>query len=152
MSARLSGRSSGKFPRMARRSGCWRAASTASSLALGSHEVGGWMSAASTPASSISFRRSSFEKLVTWRWLGLPGLPLAQMWTCASTISMGISSGAIRAQAVQRPAATDYYEQPACDGLRALSASREEERLGDREVLLRSGVSLVLPDRAVGAA
>ena len=44
--------------------GAARAASTASSLELGS-QPGGWISAASTPASSISFNSSSVEKLVT---------------------------------------------------------------------------------------
>ena len=43
ISARLSGRSSGKLPRIASRLGCWRAASTASSLEFGSHDDGGWM-------------------------------------------------------------------------------------------------------------
>src|SRR5262252_6917628 len=88
--ARLSGRSRGKFPRIASRLGCWRAASIANSLELGSHP-GGWITAASTPASSISFSRSSFEKLATWRWLGFVGLLLAQMWTCASTTNMAYS-------------------------------------------------------------
>ena len=60
-SARLSGRSMGKLPRMAKRSGCWRAASTASSFEWGSQEAGGWMIAASTPASAISRSTSSLE-------------------------------------------------------------------------------------------
>jgi hypothetical protein len=41
ISPRLSGLSSGKLPRIARRSGCWRAASTASSLEFGSQDAGG---------------------------------------------------------------------------------------------------------------
>ncbi|OLB43188.1 MAG: hypothetical protein AUI04_03065 [Candidatus Rokubacteria bacterium 13_2_20CM_2_64_8] len=64
----------------------------ACSLAFGSHEVGGWITAASTPASSISFSSSSFVKAGTCRWLGLLGLPPAQMWTCASTICIARSS------------------------------------------------------------
>src|SRR5438445_7075365 len=91
ISARLSGLSSGKFPRIASRSGCWRAASMASSLAFGSHDVGGWITAASTPAASISFNRSSLVKLTTCRWFGLAGLPPLQMWTCASTMRMACS-------------------------------------------------------------
>src|SRR6516225_10472395 len=55
---RLSGRSSGQLPRIAKRLGCWRTASTASALALGSHP-GGWITAAVTPASSISLSASS---------------------------------------------------------------------------------------------
>ena len=65
ISPRLSGLSSGKLPRIARRSGCWRAASTASSLEFGSQDAGGWITAASTPASSISFSRSSLVKAAT---------------------------------------------------------------------------------------
>src|SRR5438093_787274 len=56
--ARRSGRSSGKLARIARRLGCWRAASTASALELGSHP-GGWITAALTPPSSISLSTSS---------------------------------------------------------------------------------------------
>src|SRR5712691_6899722 len=75
MSARLSGRSRGKFPRIASRLGCWRAASTASSLALGSHP-GGWITAASTSAASISRSRSSLEKTDTCRRTAAPDMDL----------------------------------------------------------------------------
>ena len=63
---RLSGRSSGKLPRIASRLGCWRAASTARALESGSHP-GGWIRAALTPPSSISFSTSAAVKSVTWR-------------------------------------------------------------------------------------
>src|SRR5262245_21151389 len=49
------------------------------------------MRAALTPASSISFSRSSLEKLDICRWDGLVGRPRPQIWTCASTISMACS-------------------------------------------------------------
>ena len=61
IAVRLSGLSSGKLPRIARRLGYWRAASTASALELGSHP-GGWIRAALTPPASISFSTSSAVK------------------------------------------------------------------------------------------
>src|SRR5438876_1051443 len=90
ISARLSGLSSGKLPRIANRVGCWRAASTASSLLCGSHDAGGWMSAASTPFASISLSASSFVYAGTWRWLAFVGLPAFQMWICASTTCIAL--------------------------------------------------------------
>src|SRR5262252_5405127 len=90
ISPRLSGLSSGKLPRIAKRSGFAQAASMASALAFGSHEVGGWMTAASTPATAISFKTSSFVNAGIWRCRRLPGLPPDQMWTCASTIFIGL--------------------------------------------------------------
>src|ERR1700687_4429694 len=86
ISPRLSGRSSGNFPRIASLPGCSRAASIASAFELGSHP-GGWRIAASTPASSISFNRLSALKPDICRWVGWVGGPLLQMWTCASTIT-----------------------------------------------------------------
>ncbi len=60
-SARLSGLSSGKLPRIANRPGCARTASMQSSLAFGSHGVWGVRMAASTPPASISFKASSLR-------------------------------------------------------------------------------------------
>jgi len=60
---RLSGRSSGKLPRIANRLGCWRAASTASALALGSHP-GGWITAeySMLPYSTLTRRPRDISK------------------------------------------------------------------------------------------
>src|SRR5437763_6645690 len=84
---RLSGLSSGKLPRIAKRFGYLAAASSEILPEFGS-QPGGCNMQASTPAASISRMHSSAEKDVTWRCDGLPGGPADQMWTCASTINM----------------------------------------------------------------
>ena len=50
-----------KWPRMQNLSGCRRAASTASVLTASPSELGGWITAQSTPAEAISARASSLE-------------------------------------------------------------------------------------------
>ena len=50
-----------KWPRMQNLSGCAFAASTASTFTASPSELGGWMTAASTPADFISASASSFE-------------------------------------------------------------------------------------------
>ena len=78
-SARLSGGLSGKAPRMAKRPGKSRTALKAISVDLGS-QPGGWITAASTPPSSMRPKASSVENEVTWRWAMLLGKPLLQRW------------------------------------------------------------------------
>src|SRR5439155_17139840 len=52
---------------------------------LGS-QPGGWITAASTPPSSIRRKASSVVNEVTWRWAMLLGKPLPQRWIWASTM------------------------------------------------------------------
>ena len=47
-----------------------------------SMQPGGWITAALTPASSISLSRSSLVKEEICRWDGLVGIPLVQICTC----------------------------------------------------------------------
>ena len=77
--ARLSGELSGKAPRMAKRPGKSRTALKAISVELGS-QPGGWITAASTPPSSMRLTASSVVNEVTWRWAMLLGNPLPQRW------------------------------------------------------------------------
>src|SRR5271163_3727743 len=72
---------------MANRPGCSRTAASASALEPAS-QLGGWITAASTPASSISAIASAALNDVTWRCAWLLGRPLPQMWIWASTICM----------------------------------------------------------------
>src|SRR5262245_26854690 len=74
---------------MTNRSGCWRAASMASSFAFGSHGVCGVSTAPSTPPASISLSASALVYAGIWRCQGVVGLPAFQRWIWASTISMG---------------------------------------------------------------
>src|SRR6185437_2836794 len=66
--------SSGNCPSTASRSGYFRAASIATAFASGSQLKGGWISAASTPASSISFSNSSARNFSTLRCAPLGGI------------------------------------------------------------------------------
>jgi hypothetical protein len=77
--ARLSGELRGKAPRMAKRPGKSRTALKAISVELGS-QPGGWITAASTPPSSMRPTASSVVNEVTWRWAMLLGKPLPQRW------------------------------------------------------------------------
>src|SRR5580692_9542230 len=73
---------------MAKRSGYLAAASIASAFDAGSHD-GGWISAASTPASSISFSTSSAVNASTLRCRPEGGTTVCdQICTCASMIFM----------------------------------------------------------------
>src|SRR5262245_30035 len=83
--ASLSGELSGNAPRMANRPGKSRTALKAISVEPGS-QPGGWITAASTPPSSMRPTASSVANEVTWRWAMLLGRPLPQRWICASTI------------------------------------------------------------------
>src|SRR5437667_8949482 len=76
-----------KCPRMQNLSGYRRTASTARTLTGSPSELGGWITAASTPAEAISASASSAEYVGIWRWWALI-LPFCQMWICESTISM----------------------------------------------------------------
>src|SRR5262252_10704294 len=87
VSARFSGLSSGKLPRIAKRFGYLAAASSEILPEFGS-QPGGCSRQASTPAASMSRMHSSAVYEVTWRCDGLVGGPADQMWTWASTISM----------------------------------------------------------------
>src|SRR6267378_4987621 len=87
ISERFSGLSSGKLPRIAKRSGYLAAASSEIFPELGS-QPGGCSRHALTPAASMSRMHSSAVYEVTWRCDGLVGGPADQMWTCASTINM----------------------------------------------------------------
>src|SRR5262249_37973329 len=92
ISLRLSEFCSGKLPMMAKRPGCFFTASIATAFALGSQPAGGWISAASTPPSSISFRSSSEVNVATLRCRPVVGTTVCdQICTCASTIFMGAS-------------------------------------------------------------
>src|ERR1700761_7701226 len=87
ISLRLSGFCSGKLPMMAKRPGCFFTASIATALELGSQPPGGWISAASTPASSISCSSSSAVNFSTLRCRPVVGITVCdQMCTCASMI------------------------------------------------------------------
>jgi len=87
---RSPGLSSAKLPRIAKRSGYFRTASMASALESGSHPWGGWINAASTPASSISRSTSSAVNCATLRCSPDVGVTVCdQIWTCASMIFMG---------------------------------------------------------------
>src|ERR1700709_2617697 len=89
MSLRFSGTSSANCPMIAKRSGYLRAASIATALEFGSQPPAGWSSAASTPASSISFNSSSAVNLSTLRCRPVVGITVCdQMCTCASMIFM----------------------------------------------------------------
>src|SRR5437773_1003763 len=96
ISARFSGLSSGKLPRIAKRFGYLAAASSEILPEFGS-QPGGCSRQAFTPAASISRMHSSAVYEVTWRCEGLVGGPADQMWTCASTISM-LSPWKLRSQ------------------------------------------------------
>src|SRR6266849_5453015 len=74
---------------MANRSGYFVAAATATSTPLTS-QPGGCSTTASTPAASISARHASAEYDDAWRCCP-EDVPLDQIWTCASTISMAAS-------------------------------------------------------------
>src|SRR5690348_6284055 len=87
--SRLSGLSGGKLPRIAKRFGYFCAAASAITPEFGS-QPGGWISAASTPAASISFRQSSAVQDVIWRCAGLLGRFWCQRWICASTIFISV--------------------------------------------------------------
>src|SRR5215212_745827 len=87
---RLSGLSSGKLPKIAKRFGYLAAASSEIFPEFGS-QPGVCNMQASTPAASISRMHSSAEKEVTCRCDGLVGGPADQMWTCASTIFIALS-------------------------------------------------------------
>src|SRR5580692_9089516 len=70
-------------------SGYFRAASTASALESGSQPPGGWISAASTPASFISVSNCSAVNCSTLRCRPVVGVTVFdQMWTWASMILM----------------------------------------------------------------
>src|SRR3979409_2501035 len=84
---RLSGLSSGKLPRIAKRVGDFWPPASATPRELGS-QPGGWSSAASTPPASISFRQSSADQAGIWRCAAFVGSPCCHRWICASTISM----------------------------------------------------------------
>src|SRR2546426_7702248 len=86
-----SGLSRSKCPRMQNWSGCRRAASTARTLTASPSELGGWITAQSTPAEAISASASSTEKVGIWRCCALI-LPFCQRWIWESTISMASSS------------------------------------------------------------
>src|SRR5439155_24662293 len=88
INSRLSGLSSGNWPRIAKRFGYLTQAASATAPELGS-QPGGWISAASTPAASISFRQSSAEYDGICRCIALVGRFCDQRWICASTIFMG---------------------------------------------------------------
>src|SRR5215469_18596264 len=88
---RLSGLSSGKFPRMPKRFGYLAAASSETLPEFGS-QPGGCSRHALTPAASMSRMHSSAVYELTWRCDGLVGGPADQIWTCASTISMAFHS------------------------------------------------------------
>src|SRR5215468_11477376 len=87
ISARFSGLSTGKLPRIPKRFGYLAAASSEIVPEFGSHP-GGCNRQALTPAASMSRMHSSAVYEVTWRCDGLVGGPADQMWTCASTINM----------------------------------------------------------------
>src|SRR6266478_5342338 len=86
-----SGLSRSKCPRMQNLSGCRRTASTARTLTASPSELGGWITAQSTPAEAISASASSTEKVGIWRCCALI-LPFCQRWIWESTISMVPSS------------------------------------------------------------
>src|SRR6267143_2728942 len=88
-----SGLSRSKCPRMQNLSGCRRAASTARTLTASPSELGGWITAQSTPAEAISASASSTEKVGIWRCCALI-LPFCQRWIWESTISMASSFAA----------------------------------------------------------
>src|SRR5215469_13254299 len=90
ISARFSGLSSGKLPRIAKRFGYLAAASFEILPEFGS-QPGGCSRQASTPAASMSRMHSTAVYEVTWRCDGLVGGPADQMWTWASTINMASS-------------------------------------------------------------
>src|SRR5690348_3618049 len=93
ISRALAGSCGGNWPITAKRSGYFFAAAIASAPESGSQLAGGWMSAASTPASSISFRSSSAVNFATLRCAPVGGFIVwPQIWTCASMIFMGLSS------------------------------------------------------------
>src|SRR6266581_810771 len=71
---------------MANRFGYFVSAATASSTPFAS-QPGGCSTTALTPAASISAMHSSAEYDDVWRCCP-EGVPLDQMWTCASTISI----------------------------------------------------------------
>src|SRR5713101_1084890 len=86
-----SGLSRSKWPRMQNLSGCARTASTACTLTASPSELGGWITAQSTPAEAISASASSTEKVGICRCCALI-LPFCQRWIWESTISMASSS------------------------------------------------------------
>src|SRR5437667_2526432 len=88
-----SGLSRSKCPRMQNLLGCRRTASTARMLTASPSELGGWITAQSTPAEAISASASSTEKVGIWRCCALI-LPFCQRWIWESTISMASSFAA----------------------------------------------------------
>src|SRR6266850_7899928 len=88
-----SGLSRSKCPRMQNFAGWRRTASTARTLTASPSELGGWITAQSTPAEAISARASSTEKVGIWRCCALI-LPFCQRWIWESTISMASSFAA----------------------------------------------------------
>ena len=74
-----SGLSSGSDPMMAKRLGQPHTASKAIWVDLGS-QLGGWMTAPSTPASSIRSTASRGMNEVICQWAELLGKPVPQVW------------------------------------------------------------------------
>src|SRR5258706_12051734 len=102
-----SGLSRSKCPRMQNLAGCRRTASTASTLTGSPSELGGWITAQSTPAEAISASASSTEYVGIWRWCALL-LPFCQRWICESAISMRLSLSALELTPRRRsPGAVD---------------------------------------------
>src|SRR5581483_7214206 len=108
ISPRFSGLSSGKLPRMAKRFGYLAAASSEILPAFGS-QPGGCSKQALTPASPLSRMHSSAGEALTWRCAGLAGGPGHQMWTWASTISIGFLVQ-VPAEPAAQGAAHDEFE------------------------------------------
>src|SRR5690348_4542017 len=89
ISLRFAGSCNGNWPMTAKRPGYFFAASSASALASGSQLAGGWISAASTPASSISLSNSSAVNFSTLRCSPDGGTTVCdQICTCASMTFM----------------------------------------------------------------
>src|SRR5712671_5543551 len=111
ISARFSGRSSGKLPRIPKRFGYLAAASSEILPEFGS-QPGGCSRQALTPAASMSRMHSSAVYEVTWRCDGLVGGPADQMWTCASTISMAFLLLVPKASGLQYPHPLRFAQDP----------------------------------------
>src|SRR5204863_459029 len=112
INALLAGFLGSNWPIPANRSGYFRAASSAISCELGSQLIGGWIRAASTPASSISFSISSAVTWLTLRCLPVVGTTVwRQMWTCASMIFTGFSSVRCRGGRVEQLLALELAPQ-----------------------------------------